>query len=75
MVKLECPLAKKNFVVPPIIQFYKYSSSDIGIEPSRASPISCDNTTERYLLQQDTTEVSFLGINYAFSSSIGRYLS
>ena len=63
MVKLECPLAKKNFVVPPIIQFYKYRSS---IDPSRASPFSCDNTTERYLLQEDTIKVSFLGINYAF---------
>jgi len=51
MVKLECPLAKKNFVVPPIIQFYKYRSS---IDPSRASPFSCDNTTERYLLQEGT---------------------
>ena len=51
MVKLECPLAKTNFVNPPIIEFYKYQSSYTEVH---GAPYLCDSAAERDLLQRCT---------------------
>ena len=55
MVKLECPLAKTNSIVPPIIEFYKCKGSDIEFDGVH---YSCDGAAERHLLQRNTSEVS-----------------
>jgi len=51
MVKLECPLAKTNFVIPPSIEFYKYKSSHTDVH---GAPYLCDSAAERDLLQRCT---------------------
>ena len=65
-VKLECPLAKTNFVIPPSIEFYKYKSSDTGVD---GAPYLCDSAAEKDLLQRENSKVG-CDFTYSVFSSI-----